>query len=182
MGGCEESDIGRRGENGNVRIAKAKRGLGRMMGWFWKLLIILRLLYSYVVYRVSSIPDDDLHTQNEDCCSELGWENQTKRGLTKIRSAFAGIDGLMMGYSYAQMDEPNRPIEGHQKVVRKSEGHQSKIRLAVEEYECGSLESSEIVIRELRISGKLGASEKIALDFLEAKIAVTKRARRDRRS
>ena len=159
------------------------RGFEEAMDVFRKLWIILKLLYSDIVFWTSPTPEEEFYTEKGNYYSELGRHDRAKKSYEKAqRTAANGITGLIIGNHYAQIGNHDEAVKAYREAVKKPGGRQGKVGLAIEEYESGNLENSEAVIRELRASGRLGTSEQTAIDILEAQIEVTKRARADRGS
>jgi len=114
-----------------------------------------------------------------NCYLDLGWYQRAIKNYKKAqRDSQDGRIDSAIGYCYSRIGRHEEAVENYRKGSSKTRDHRTRIGLAIEEYETGNLEASERIIRELQSSAsKLDPKERVALDNLQIRVAMTKKAR-----
>jgi hypothetical protein len=86
----------------------------------------------------------------------------------------------MLGYCYLKIGSFADSVEQYGKAHNKIRDPKIHLGLAISEFESGNIDKSEAIIREIKTSDyRLDYRDMEALDWLETKIQMAKRGRKD---
>ena len=142
---------------------------------------IIRLIFAYLQFWTFPTPEEDFYIMKGRCYVDLGRYRRAIKNYRKAqRDSHDGRIDAAIGYCYSRIGDHEEAVENYRRGSSKTRDHRTRIGLAIEEYETGNLEASERVIRELQTSAsRLDPKERAALDNLQMRVAMTKKAREE---
>lgn len=142
---------------------------------------ILRLFFAHLQFWTFPTPEESFYIMKANCYVDLGWYQRAIKNYRKAqRDSHDGRINAAIGYCYSRIGSHEEAVENYRRGSFKTRDQRTRIGLAIEEYETGNLETSERIIRELKTSSnKLDPNERAAIENLEIRVAMTKKAREE---
>jgi len=142
---------------------------------------IMRLIFAHLQFWTFPTPEESFYITKANCYVDLGWYQRAIKNYRKAqRDSHDGRIDAAIGYCYSRIGSHQEAVENYRRGSSGTRDHRIRIGLAIEEYETGNLETSEQIIQELQTSAdKLDPKERAALDNLEIRVAMTKKAREE---
>jgi len=148
------------------------------LGRCWK---IVKLVYLFLGYWVVGLPQEYFYIKKGKYFVDLNWYHRAIRNYKKtLRDSDDPHIHSMLGYCYSRIGTPLDSIEHYNKAHDKIRDPKIDLGLAISEFESGNIEKSVEIIQEVRRSNdRLESPDVEALDWLEKRIEMAKKGRKD---